>query len=350
MARFSENRRGTLMLALNDYSAVVPLPGVGTGTRRKSLVAQMVESIRRIEFVKRIAVRPIDPHRSDPGSALFDPLRAALLHFRDHELDEAIWLVFLATHFGRHLRDGWRLTRDVYAGGGTRWTFTRVANNPAAFEAWLANAYESLKGDGIDRRFGNHRKYETLRVGAARGTANVIKSYIAWVGANRGHAALLAEAQANAGDDPKALFDELYRSMQAVISFGRTARFDYLTMIGKLGLARSNLASLTWWVRRGHLRARVYCSQTMQRLHCVQMHSITWWNDWALILVWECRPWRTPCAIGRRVRRVRRIPRMISPRRSEPSGNSIYRAETRRHAGVAPRLCPERRPRPARNA
>jgi len=33
------------------------------------------------------------------------------------------------------------------------------------------------------------------------------------------------------------MFDHLYRSMEAVASFGRTARFDYLTMIGKLKLA-----------------------------------------------------------------------------------------------------------------
>lgn len=35
----------------------------------------------------------------------------------------------------------------------------------------------------------------------------------------------------------KATFEYLYRSMEAIASFGRTARFDYLTMLGKLGLA-----------------------------------------------------------------------------------------------------------------
>lgn len=32
-------------------------------------------------------------------------------------------------------------------------------------------------------------------------------------------------------------FDDLYRKLASVMSFGRTARFDYLTMIGKLGIA-----------------------------------------------------------------------------------------------------------------
>lgn len=238
MARFAESRRPALAAAIQGYSHHhVPLPGVSTAARRDSLVAQMAESLRRIEYVRRIALRPIDPNRGDPASDLFDPLRAGLLHFRSSNLDEAIWLVFLATHFGKHLRDGWRLTRDVYGNNGVPWTFARVANNPDAFEAWLGEAYEWLRGDGVSRRFGNHRKYETLRVESDRGTSKVIKSYVAWVGPNRGHAEMLADATAIAGQDPKALFDELYHSMREVISFGRTARFDFLTMIGKLGLA-----------------------------------------------------------------------------------------------------------------
>jgi hypothetical protein len=238
MARHSEDRHPTLLTRLQYYSEnYIPLPGVSKASRRNALAAQIIDSLRRIEFVNRIAVRPIDPRRVDPVSELFDPLRAALLRFRSGDLDEAMWLVFLATHFGKHLCDGWRLTRDIYRGDGAPWTFARVANNPAAFEAWLAGAHEWLKGDGVSRRFGNHRKYETLRVDSVRGTNNVIKSYIAWVGANRGHAGLLAEAQGNAGNDPKAVFDELYRAMDAVTSFGRTARFDYLTMVGKLALA-----------------------------------------------------------------------------------------------------------------
>ena len=48
---------------------------------------------------------------------------------------------------------------------------------------------------------------------------------------------LVQEAQNKVGGDPRKTFDYLYRSMDDVISFGRTARFDYLTMIGKLGLA-----------------------------------------------------------------------------------------------------------------
>jgi len=237
VARFSDDRRITLTVAIHEYSlGQRTLLGVATAARRDALVGQMIESLRRVEFVKRIVFRPIDSRRTDPANSLFDPLRAALLHHRNGDLDEAMWLVFLATHFGRHLRDGWRLLRDVYRGDGAPWTFARVANNPDAFEAWLGEGYEWLKRDGIGRRFGNHRKYETLRTDSDRGTSTVLRTYVTWVGPNRGHAGLIADTRDISGADPKALFDELYRSMEAVISFGRTARFDFLTMVGKLGL------------------------------------------------------------------------------------------------------------------
>jgi len=47
---------------------------------------------------------------------------------------------------------------------------------------------------------------------------------------------LIDEIRQRAGGDPRKTFDDLYRSLK-VASFGRTAKFDYLTMIGKLGLA-----------------------------------------------------------------------------------------------------------------
>ena len=47
----------------------------------------------------------------------------------------------------------------------------------------------------------------------------------------------MAQAVQRAGGDAHQAFDDLYRSMRVVTRFGRTARFDYLTMVGKLGLA-----------------------------------------------------------------------------------------------------------------
>jgi hypothetical protein len=216
-----------------------PLPGISTAVRRDSLVKQLIESIRRIEYVLRIRQRSIDSARANPESELFDPLKAATIHYRAGDIDEACWLVFLATHCGRHLIDRWQLSRDIYRGHGDGivWTWRRVSASPLEFHSWLEAHYYGLANDGVKRRFGNHRKYETLKPESVRGTSRVVESYVAWVGANRGHGLLINEAVQAAARDPKAAFDYLYQSMRAVTSFGRTARFDFLTMIGKLGFA-----------------------------------------------------------------------------------------------------------------
>ena len=48
---------------------------------------------------------------------------------------------------------------------------------------------------------------------------------------------LIQDAHRQVGQHPQEAFDHLYRSMGSVMSFGRTAKFDYLSMVGKLGLA-----------------------------------------------------------------------------------------------------------------
>lgn len=222
---------------LQTYSASLhQMPGIANATHRAVLIEQILESIHRVAYIAAIKTRPISPNRADPNSTLFDPLKAAILYYRAGNIDEACWLVFLATHFGRHLEDKWQLVRDIYGAlGTTPWTWTRTSGAPILFKQWLANNLATLQNDGINRRFGGHRPYESLEISQHnRGTAAAIESYVSWIGANRGHQLLFDDALAIAGNDPTALFDRLYRKMK-VSSFGRLAKFDYLTMLGKLG-------------------------------------------------------------------------------------------------------------------
>lgn len=236
--RAGTDRRLPLSAGLQSF-VLHQLPGVATAARREALVEQFVDSIRRIDFVHRLRTAQIDDARCDPTSPIFDPLRAAVLKHRAGNLDEAFWLVFLATHCGRHLTDHWALTRTLYGsnGAGPCWNWSTISANPEDFQQWITDAYSGLRTDGISRRFGNHRKYETLKPNSTRGTSAVLRSYVSWVGANRGHALLIQEAYKAGGGDPKAAFEYLYRAMAAVTSFGRTGRFDFLTMVGKIGLA-----------------------------------------------------------------------------------------------------------------
>jgi hypothetical protein len=239
--RLGDQRRAKKLDAdLQRFSATVTgLPGIAIDAARSSFIEQILESIRRIAYISIIRQRDIHPERADPSSELFDPLKAALLRNAEGEIDEAFWLTFLSVHFGRHLIDGWQLTRDIYGGDGNAesWTWNNISNNTSEFRSWLGRNELRLKNDGTSRRFGNHRKYESLRNDSTRGTAAVFDSYIHWIGRNRGHLLFLRDAQNMVGGDPGELFHYLYESMQSVTAFGRTGRFDYLTMIGKLGLA-----------------------------------------------------------------------------------------------------------------
>ena len=106
---------------LRTYSrSVEGLPGIESAAALDTFVFQIIESIRRIRFVSEVAARPISSSRLDPYSDLFDPIRAAILRRRAGEIDEAGWLIFLFTHFGKNLRSGYRLLRDVYGRLGHR--------------------------------------------------------------------------------------------------------------------------------------------------------------------------------------------------------------------------------------
>ncbi|MDI1281304.1 hypothetical protein [Brevundimonas sp.] len=225
-------RANALTAKLIEFNNQLALPGIGTDERRSSLVRQMIDSLHRVEYVERLGERDIATERADPSSDLFDPLKAAVLHLRAGDVDEAAWLVFLSTHFGFHRRVGWRSTRMVYGAlGGDPWTWAKVSTDPLGFRAWFQGRATELRG----AVFGNHRKYESIRVDARENLSDTIESYVAWVGANRGHALMFSDALNSNNHDPRKTFDALYRSMN-VARFGRTGRFDYLTMVGKIGV------------------------------------------------------------------------------------------------------------------
>ncbi|CAO3428596.1 alpha-glutamyl/putrescinyl thymine pyrophosphorylase clade 3 protein [Azospirillum argentinense] len=216
------------------------LRGLATTRHLDTLVEQFIDSLRRVEFAHYIRDGRHDPARMDPTSDMFDPLRAAVLRYRRGEYDEAWWLVFLGTHFGKHAVDGWRLTRDVYGrlGQGGAWDWATISRDPSMFRTWLAANEATLRGaDGVSRRFSNHRKYESLKASSKKGVSAVIESYVRWVAPHGTHSNIVRELHKSVGQDPNVLFAALYKSMDSVQRFGRLGKFDFLAMLGKLGIA-----------------------------------------------------------------------------------------------------------------
>lgn len=210
------------------------LPGISSAEARRAFVAQLIESRRRVEYVFRIASRDVDKRRADSSSGFFDPLKAAVHFKRNGSIDEAMWLVFLATHFGKSRQFGWERVRAVFGGleQGKVWNWARTSADPTAFRRWLDAHRKNIPG-----RFGNHRKYESLDAISMTGTGQVVETYVGWVLNAGGHSKLVSNALEQAKSDPRLTFDILFKSMKSVARFGRTAKFDYLTMIAKLGMA-----------------------------------------------------------------------------------------------------------------
>lgn len=223
------------LVAFSDHTR--PLPGIESQESRQTLVAQLIDSIRRIQYVEVIRRRRLSPLRGNANSGIFDPIKAAVIHTQNGNIEEASWLTFLAIHFGKSGRDGWALTQAFYSalGQGFTWDWNRASYNPEAMLEWLEQNYQEFAQRGY--RFGNHRKYETMNPAKRSFTGLVLRSYVNWVLSNRSHTELFRRVVEHNDGNSRLAFRQLYKSMGAVFRFGRTGRFDYLTMIAKVGIA-----------------------------------------------------------------------------------------------------------------
>jgi hypothetical protein len=233
-----ENEKQRIVAALQKHAATVrPLPGVAAPRALDTLATQFVASLRRERYYELVQAKPISARRANPNGHHFDAERAVAYHMQQGNIDEAAWLVFLMTHFAKPADTGWRRLQDVYGRlGAGIWDWNTVSANPAGFSAWLNANWQRIRG-----KFGNHRKYESLRPNATRNTSRVVDSYIAWIGVG-GHARFFANTVRRAGNDPHTIFDALYHELP-VVGFGRLAKFDYLSMIGRYQIAPINAGS-----------------------------------------------------------------------------------------------------------
>ena len=102
---------------------------------------------------------------------------------------------------------------------------------PSAIRDWM-----KANPAGIRRlRFGNHRKFETNNPDSPNGTAAIICSFVDWVRASGTDGPFEALRSVPRSSDPKEGFDRLFQGFE-IIRFGRTGKFDFLCLLGNLGL------------------------------------------------------------------------------------------------------------------
>lgn len=215
------------------------LPGLAPANAVETLALQMVASIRREDYFRVIQGRgPIPAFRADPADDRFEAERGVVHLLQRGELDEAAWLVFLMTTFGKPAATGWLRLRDVYGrlGHGVA-TWPEVVASPGLVEAWLAGNWRSVRG-----RQGNHRQYESIRPDAARPIGRGITQYVDWVVAAGGHVRLFARLVREAGNSPEAIFDHLFHALPST-GFARLGRFDWVAMLDRYGIVAATPAT-----------------------------------------------------------------------------------------------------------
>lgn len=232
-------RCGALLEGFRQYHADHGrLRGISDDESLNVLVNQMIESERRIRFVQRLLGSSMSLSRADPDSPVFDPIRASALASQEGQFDQACWLAFLATYFGKHRTTGWQLCREIYGALGERtWAWVEISNSLAQFEEWLIETISSRSGQKPKGHFGNHRKYETLKPESDRGILAAFRSYIELVNSHGGHEELIEFTIENPPSDRGLAFDTLYHRLDPIVSFGRTGRFDLLALLKNLDLA-----------------------------------------------------------------------------------------------------------------
>jgi hypothetical protein len=226
-----EAERRRIVTDLRQHSLTVrSLPGIATPAALETLALQFVASLRREAYYALLQRKTISARKADPNDPSFDAERAVAYHLQQSDIDEAAWLIFLMTHFARPEDTGWTRLKDVYGKLGMGiWDWRTVSANPGKFSSWLGKNQHRVRG-----KFGSHRKYESLRHDSERSTGEVVESYVDWVG-SAGHANIFGKI-ARRANDPHAIFDSLYRSL-SVMSFGRLAKFDYLSLVGRYSIA-----------------------------------------------------------------------------------------------------------------
>ena len=219
----NQDQAATLVEGLGRYSRDCrALPGVSEPPNLNSFVEQLIESIRRVQYVSLIRQRDMSLARTDPTDpVMFDPLRAAIVCQCGGEIEEAFWLVFLFVHFGKHRTGRWRYVREIYGrlGEGGRWDWRATSEDPSTFRAWLHEHVGELKRPGVPGGFGNHRKYESLDAYSSGGTGAVVESYVGWVMEAGTHRDTVERA-VQAAPSAREAFDFLYQSMAGIARFG----------------------------------------------------------------------------------------------------------------------------------
>jgi hypothetical protein len=189
---------------------------------REQFIDQLSRSVRQ----RRVVAHRWSKNRQS------DDIIGLIQKARDSgDSDEAVWRSFLAAHFGRaSAKDEKSGSASAFLcafGAEPFWTCKRVSKAPGVLRRWLSDHAVDLKS----LSFGNHRKYESKR---PKAIWSVVESFLT-LAEEYGGPQELFTIDGKESDAAKC-FDLLYRRLQPLRQFGRTGRFDFLSLLIELKL------------------------------------------------------------------------------------------------------------------
>jgi hypothetical protein len=239
-SREDTNQRINQLELVRRVTAVLADQGIDVDSRKEKIDDFAQQIVRSCQTYQQWLTQLQDPEK---WFGRTDIIYWINLASTEGNLDEALWRVFLATHFGRTSCEHAPNTPDSAArflcGFGVEplWTWQKVSIGLGGLGYWL----EQHRAEVATLKFGNHRKHETNS--DPEELFKVLESIVEWVKRNGGtpQSALSIEGASK----PEFAFKNLYRRLMGhpspkqngIYRFGRTACFDMLMLLGDLGLA-----------------------------------------------------------------------------------------------------------------
>ncbi|MGH2690058.1 MAG: hypothetical protein ACRDKW_14815 [Actinomycetota bacterium] len=231
-----------------ETDVLAALPGLSESGERERFLAALRTAAAHREEEQAIAMDPGEEDQLElPFADSWDPRRAIVQWHRAGDVEEATWLTFLTSYFAAaDVGDPWRSVRTVYSGFGEhRIGWRAVYQDAAAALAPCTNRAKEYEG----LSFGNHRKNEPLKADHRYGIEAVVRSYLTLV--KRLGNGSQAQMFTRYNGDPGLKFHKLLVDVTGVLRFGRLGAFDFLTLLGTLGVqplapAHLYLEGSTW--------------------------------------------------------------------------------------------------------
>jgi hypothetical protein len=213
-----------------------PLPVIASPVDLGHIASLIAGAANELTGLTETAANSLTTAVTDPGNSNFDPLATAVWWFYRQEIEEACWLLFLCSYIGKHPKQNWNLLRTIYGGlyGGNVWTWKEVSAKSEAFQGWLLHHQTELGESGS---MGDAHKCVVFDYQKAMVAAKDIGNYISWVRHEGNHEQLLGNALVIGKKEPAAVFHYLYLSMNERVRIRKSIKFNYLCLIGAIGLA-----------------------------------------------------------------------------------------------------------------